>query len=160
MLLFLVLLRMTGDCWPAAFAAAVFAIHPLRVESVAWVAERKDVLCGLFFMLTLGAYCEFAGGPFSRARYVLVLVLFRVGSDGQADAGVAAARALAAGLLAARGACRGSRGGGWSGKDSAVGHGGGLRRGNDPPQDNAVRGATCSRFPRGWPMPRSARLPI
>jgi protein O-mannosyl-transferase len=53
--LFLVLRRMTGDLWCSAFAAAVFAIHPLRVESVAWVAERKDVLSGLLFMLTLGA---------------------------------------------------------------------------------------------------------
>ena len=53
-LLFLVLRRMTGELWPSAFVAALFAIHPLRVESVAWVAERKDVLSGLFFMLTLG----------------------------------------------------------------------------------------------------------
>ena len=78
-LLFLVLWRMTGDCWPAAFVAAVFAVHPLRVESVAWVAERKDVLCGLFFMLTLGAYWGYAQHPFSRARYALVLVLFALG---------------------------------------------------------------------------------
>jgi tetratricopeptide (TPR) repeat protein len=55
-LLFLVLRRMTGRVWPAAFVAAVFAIHPLRVESVAWVTERKDVLSGFFFMLTLWAY--------------------------------------------------------------------------------------------------------
>jgi len=51
--LFLVLRRMTDEFWPSAFLAAVFAIHPLRVESVAWVAERKDVLSGLFFMLIL-----------------------------------------------------------------------------------------------------------
>jgi tetratricopeptide (TPR) repeat protein len=55
-LLFLVLRRMTGFLWRSALVAAVFAIHPLRVESVAWVAERKDVLSGLFFMLTLWAY--------------------------------------------------------------------------------------------------------
>jgi len=58
-LLFLILRRMTGALWPSAFVAAVFAIHPLRVESVAWVAERKDVLSGLFFMLTLGAYVRY-----------------------------------------------------------------------------------------------------
>jgi tetratricopeptide (TPR) repeat protein len=54
--LFLVLLRMTGAQWRSAFVAAVFAIHPLRAESVAWVSERKDVLSGLFFMLTLLMY--------------------------------------------------------------------------------------------------------
>jgi len=61
-LLFLVLRRMTGFLWRSAFVAAVFAIHPLRVESVAWVAERKDVLSGLFFMLTLWAYARYAQG--------------------------------------------------------------------------------------------------
>ena len=59
-MLFLVLRRMTGLVWRSAFVAAVFAIHPLRVESVAWVAERKDVLSGLFFMLTLWAYARYA----------------------------------------------------------------------------------------------------
>jgi tetratricopeptide (TPR) repeat protein len=58
-LLFLVLRRMTGALWRSAFVAAVFAIHPLRVESVAWVAERKDVLSGLFFMLTIGTYVRY-----------------------------------------------------------------------------------------------------
>jgi Flp pilus assembly protein TadD len=61
-LLFLVLRRMTGYLWRSALVAAVFAIHPLRVESVAWVAERKDVLSGLFFMLTLWAYTRYAQG--------------------------------------------------------------------------------------------------
>jgi hypothetical protein len=55
-LLFLALQQMTGARWPSAFVAAVFATHPLRVESVAWIAERKDVLSGVFFMLTLLAY--------------------------------------------------------------------------------------------------------
>jgi hypothetical protein len=52
-LLFLVLWRMTGRLWPSALVAVVFAVHPLRAESVAWVTERKDVLSGFFFMLTL-----------------------------------------------------------------------------------------------------------
>ncbi|MGP8200845.1 MAG: tetratricopeptide repeat protein [Limisphaerales bacterium] len=77
--LFLVLRQMTGALWRSAFVAAVFAIHPLRVESVAWVAERKDVLSGLFFMLTLGAYVRYVRLPWSPARYGLVLVLFAMG---------------------------------------------------------------------------------
>ena len=68
-LLFLVLRRMTGFLWRSAFVAAVFAIHPLHVESVAWVAERKDVLSGLFFMLTLWAYTRYvASDKWQRAR--------------------------------------------------------------------------------------------
>ncbi|HEY1784955.1 MAG TPA: tetratricopeptide repeat protein, partial [Pirellulales bacterium] len=70
-LLFLVLLRMTSQVWPSAWVAAVFAIHPLHVESVAWLAERRDVLSGLFFMLTLGAYTLHAERP-SAARYLAV----------------------------------------------------------------------------------------
>jgi tetratricopeptide (TPR) repeat protein len=77
--LFLVLREMTGNLWPSAFVAAVFAIHPLRVESVAWVAERKDVLSGLFFMLTLAAYVGYVRRPFSLARYVLLLAVFALG---------------------------------------------------------------------------------
>lgn len=78
-LFFLVLSEMTGALWPSALAAAVFAIHPLRVESVAWVAERKDVLCGLFFMLTVAAYVGYSRRPFSVARYLAVVVLFAMG---------------------------------------------------------------------------------
>ena len=70
MLLFLVLLRMTGRLWPSAFVAAVFAIHPLRAESVAWISERKDVLSGLFFMLTLWAYAGYVRKP-SRGSAIL-----------------------------------------------------------------------------------------
>jgi Flp pilus assembly protein TadD len=77
--LFLVLRQMTGALWRSAFVAAVFAIHPLRVESVAWVAERKDVLSGLFFMLTIGAYVRYARRPWSPARYGLVMLLFALG---------------------------------------------------------------------------------
>jgi len=58
--LFLAFRQMTGDLRPSAFAAALFAVHPLRAESVAWIAERKDVLSGLFFMLTLAAYAGYA----------------------------------------------------------------------------------------------------
>jgi Flp pilus assembly protein TadD len=78
-LLFLVLQRMTGKLWRSAFVAAVFAIHPLRVESVAWVSERKDVLSGVFFMLALGAYERYANNPPKLARYLLVLLCFALG---------------------------------------------------------------------------------
>ncbi|MGD9782482.1 MAG: tetratricopeptide repeat protein [Kiritimatiellia bacterium] len=59
-LLFWALFRMTGSRWRSAFVAALFAWHPLRVESVAWITERKDVLCGLFFMLALVAHAWLA----------------------------------------------------------------------------------------------------
>ena len=75
-LLLLVLRQMTGRLWPSAVVAALFAIHPLRVESVAWVAERKDVLSGLFFMLTLAAYVGYVRRPFSLGRYMLVVTVY------------------------------------------------------------------------------------
>ena len=78
-LLFLVLRQMTDTLWRSAFVAAVFVIHPLRVESVAWVAERKDVLSGLFFVLTIGAYVRYARAPWSPFRYGLVVLLFALG---------------------------------------------------------------------------------
>jgi len=77
-LLFLVLRRMTGAQWRSAFAAAVFAIHPLRVESVAWVSERKDVLSGVFFMAALGAYAAYVRSP-SAVRYAAVTLFFILG---------------------------------------------------------------------------------
>ena len=77
--LFLVLRQMTGKLWRSAVVAAVFAIHPLRAESVAWVSERKDVLSGLFFMLTLWAYVRYARRPFSTGRYLCVVALFALG---------------------------------------------------------------------------------
>src|SRR6267143_2479728 len=73
-LLFLVLRQMTAALWRSAFVAAIFAIHPLRVESVAWIAERKDVLSGLFFVLTIGAYVRYARGAWSPVRYGLVVL--------------------------------------------------------------------------------------
>jgi len=66
---------MTAALWSSAFVAAVFAIHPLHVESVAWVAERRDVLSGLFFMLTLGAYAGHVRHPSSLGRYLLVVLM-------------------------------------------------------------------------------------
>lgn len=78
-LLFLMLRELTGAAWRSAFVAALFAIHPLRVESVAWVSERKDVLSGVFFMLTLWAYARYARNPVSRKSYVFVLVFFALG---------------------------------------------------------------------------------
>ena len=77
-LLLLALRRLTGRLWPSAFVAAVFAVHPLRVESVAWVAERKDVLSGVFFMATLWAYAAYVRRP-GGLRYLLVLLFFALG---------------------------------------------------------------------------------
>ncbi|MGH8093069.1 MAG: tetratricopeptide repeat protein [Chthoniobacterales bacterium] len=77
-LLFLLLREMTGALWRSAFVAAVFAIHPLRVESVAWVAERKDVLSGVFFMLTLAAYVYYSRKP-SLSRFLAVSMFFVFG---------------------------------------------------------------------------------
>lgn len=78
-LLFLFLRQVTGARWRSAFVAAVFAVHPLRVESVAWIAERKDVLSGVFFMLTLLAYARYVSGQRSLLRYLLVAFFFALG---------------------------------------------------------------------------------
>ena len=78
LLLFLVLRRMTKALWPSAFVAALFALHPLHVESVAWVAERKDVLSTLFWLLTMGAYIFYVERPGYR-RYLPVLGFFALG---------------------------------------------------------------------------------
>jgi tetratricopeptide (TPR) repeat protein len=78
LLLFFVLKQMTGAFWPSAFVAAVFAIHPLHVESVAWVSERKDVLSAVFFLLTLGAYVRYARRR-SVGRYLTVALCLALG---------------------------------------------------------------------------------
>jgi len=78
LLLFWVMKRMTGGIWPSAFVAAAFALHPLHVESVAWVAERKDVLSGFFWMLTMAAYVRYAERP-GIARYMQVVFAFCLG---------------------------------------------------------------------------------
>ena len=78
LLLFLLLRRLTKSVWRSAFVAALFAVHPLHVESVAWIAERKDVLSTLFWLLTVWAYARYADRT-SAGRYVLVVVLFSLG---------------------------------------------------------------------------------
>jgi tetratricopeptide (TPR) repeat protein len=77
-LLYIVLLRMTGARGAVAFVACVFAIHPLRVESIAWASERKDVLAALFWMITLLAYAYYAMKP-GFVRYMLVFVALAIG---------------------------------------------------------------------------------
>ena len=83
-LLFLVLERMTAAFWRSAFVATLFALHPLHVESVAWVAERKDVLSAFFGMLTLWAYARYCEeskvrGPRAKVFYAFALLLFALG---------------------------------------------------------------------------------
>ena len=75
MLLFWVLTDITGATWASAFVAAVFAVHPVQVESVAWAAERKTVLSGLFWLLTMAAYVRYTRQPVF-GRYILVLLVF------------------------------------------------------------------------------------
>jgi Flp pilus assembly protein TadD len=80
-LLFVLLLRLTSAFWASAFVAALFAWHPLHVESVAWASERKDVLSTFFELLALLAYARYAGlskvqGPKSKVFYALALVMF------------------------------------------------------------------------------------
>jgi len=78
LLLFFVLRRMTRDLWPSAFVAALFALHPLHVESVAWISERKDVLSTFFWMLTIGTYAQYAESP-NRKNYLTVILCFILG---------------------------------------------------------------------------------
>ena len=78
LLLFAVLKKMTGSLWPSAFVAAAFALHPMHVESVAWIAERKDVLSTLFWMLTLLAYVSYVKRP-ATLRYLVTITIFAIG---------------------------------------------------------------------------------
>jgi tetratricopeptide (TPR) repeat protein len=78
LLLFVVLKQMTQRIWPSAFVAALFALHPLHVESVAWVSERKDVLSVFFWMLMMWAYVRFVGRP-KISSYLLVVAFFALG---------------------------------------------------------------------------------
>ena len=78
MLLFLMLANITGMLWRSLMVAALFALHPINVESVAWIAERKNVLSMLFFLLALAAYGWYARRPEVR-RYLLVTVLYALG---------------------------------------------------------------------------------
>jgi len=78
LLLLFILLRMTGAFWRSAFVAALFALHPLHVESVAWAAERKDVLSALFWMLTMWTYARYTERP-GTCRYLTALLLFVLG---------------------------------------------------------------------------------
>ena len=84
LLLFLVLKRMTGSLWRSLFVAAVFGVHPLRVESVTWISERKDVLGTLFWMLTMLTYVAYAEkskvqSPKSKVFYWLTILSFALG---------------------------------------------------------------------------------
>ena len=78
LLLFFILFKMTGALWRSAFVAALFALHPLHVESVAWVAERKDVLSTFFGMLTISAYIMYVKKR-NLLRYSLVFILLSLG---------------------------------------------------------------------------------
>lgn len=75
LLLFWVFKKMTGEIWASGFVAAVFAIHPLHVESVAWIAERKDLLSTFFCILTIAAYIKYVRQPGTK-KYLLVVLFF------------------------------------------------------------------------------------
>jgi len=79
LLLFIVLKLMTGAMLRSAFVSALFAIHPLHVESVAWVAERKDVLCAFFWMLSMYAYVGYVRYPKKKRYYISLIILFALG---------------------------------------------------------------------------------
>jgi hypothetical protein len=78
LLLFFILFKMTGAIWKSAFVAALFALHPLHVESVAWISERKDVLSTFFGLLMIIAYYRYVKLPCLK-NYMLVIILFSLG---------------------------------------------------------------------------------
>jgi Flp pilus assembly protein TadD len=78
LLLFFVFNRMTGDVWRSGFVAALFALHPLHVESVAWVSDRKDVLSAFFWIVTMWSYVRYVERPRTN-RYLLVVIFFVLG---------------------------------------------------------------------------------
>jgi len=78
LLLFWIFRKMTGDVWPSAFLAVLFAAHPLHVESVAWVAERKDLLSTFFALMALWWYVRYVQFP-STGRFMPVLLFFILG---------------------------------------------------------------------------------
>jgi hypothetical protein len=75
LLLFYALRQLTGRIWEAAVVAALFGLHPINVESVAWVTERKNVLCAVFTMATFLVYARYARRP-SPSRYLLLVAAF------------------------------------------------------------------------------------
>ena len=78
LLLFVLFRRMTGAIWSSAFVGALFALHPLHVESVAWISERKDVLSTFFWMITMWTYARYTESPTVK-RYILVVICFALG---------------------------------------------------------------------------------
>ena len=78
LLVFTVFKKMTGDLWPSAFIAALFAVHPVHVETVAWVSERKDLLFAFFWLLTMWSYLCYARQPHIK-RYFPILLFFVAG---------------------------------------------------------------------------------
>ncbi len=78
-LLFLALMEMTAFVWRSGFVAAVFALHPLHVEVVAWVSARGELLCGVFFMLAIWSYAAYARRPGRRDCYALCMICFAFG---------------------------------------------------------------------------------
>jgi len=75
LLLFYIFNLMTTEIWKSGFIAALFALHPLHVESVVWIAERKDVLCTFFLMLTLWSYIRYVKRP-ERSRYLGIILFY------------------------------------------------------------------------------------